>query len=211
MPTGAWLYSYFALWLLLAVECVALVLVVRQVGRLYSYWLKNDPDWGLLLGSLAPALPEVDLYGRSVSLAAPRGKKTVLFFVTPGCRACDHAIALVGTSTNPDEAEVVLVAGAGELKTKLFVSQYGRDALFPEVSVIADPEGKASSQYKAIITPYTVVVDTRGRVAAKGSVTTGGEVWLLMNQADRLGRAVPSVPGIPVLAMDGGDPVPGGS
>jgi hypothetical protein len=86
----------------------------------------------------------------------------------------------------PDDAEVVLVVGAAELKTKLFVSRHGREAQFPDASVIADPRGDIASHYKVIVSPYTVVVDTKGRVVAKGSATTGGEMWLLINQADRL-------------------------
>ncbi len=211
MPTGGWLFSYFALWLLLLVVCLAVVMMVRQVDRLYTYWIKNDPDWGLPLGSLAPAVPERDVYGRPVSLAAPRARKTVLFFVTPGCRSCNHAMLLVGTSTNPDEAEVVLVVRAGELKTKLYVSEYGRDELFRQVPVIADPDGRVSADYKVVVAPYTVIVDAAGRVGAKGSALTGGEIWMLMNQADRLSASSQAGLRSPLLAIDGGEPGTRGS
>jgi peroxiredoxin len=210
MPTGAWLYSYLALWFLLALECLALVLVLRQVARLHSYWLRNDPDWGLPLGSLAPALPPKDLYGRNLSLAAARGRKTVLFFLTPGCRGCEHAMSLVGTTTNPDDAEVVLVVRGSAVKVKLFVSRHGREARFPEVPVVADPEGTVSERYKVVVAPYTVVLDTARRVVAKGSAITDGDMWLLMSQADRIDAQVGCQQAEWIPAFSAGDAAPGG-
>lgn len=150
MPTGVWLYSYCALWLLILLECLALILLVRQMGGLYEHWIRNDPDWGLPLGSLAPALPDVDLYGRTISLAASRGRKTVLFFLSPGCRSCKDSILRVPAIAKEEDVEVVLVVRAGELQTKLFVSQHYRDREFPDVPVTADPDNHVAGQYKSL-------------------------------------------------------------
>src|SRR5438128_887334 len=112
MPTGLWLVAYGALWLVLLINSILLVGVIRHVAHLHSYRVQNDPEWGLPLESLAPALPPEDLFGRPVSLAPSRGRKTLLYFVSAHCSSCRQAMARVPLLSQTDGLELVLVVSA---------------------------------------------------------------------------------------------------
>ncbi len=189
MPSGLWLYSYIALWGLLLIVSALLVGVLRQITALHAYCVRNDPEWGLPLASMAPALPERDLFGRRLSLGASRGKKTLLYFVSRHCSSCRAAMRLVPLlSEAVDEFELVLIVGSSETDSRMFLEEHRRKDAFPGVHVVADPSGRLMAEYKVAAVPYVVVVDEAGRIGARGGGVTSGELGGLIAQADRLRR-----------------------
>src|SRR5438046_981558 len=138
MASGPWGYSYVGLWALLLLEGVLLFGLIRQMVRLYEHWIINDPDWGLPLGSLAPALPVKDLFGRPVSLAAARGKKTLLLFLSRGCKACRDTLALVPSMPRGKDKELVLVIAERDPQVASFVAELNSETGVPRMPVIAD-------------------------------------------------------------------------
>jgi methylamine dehydrogenase accessory protein MauD len=181
-----WLYSYLALWTLLLVVSFLLVVVLRQLRELYGYWVKNDPEWGLPLGALAPAVSGEDAYGRPVSLAAGRGKKTLLFFLSPGCRSCRTAMRGVPALREREDAELVLVVSGNPLQTQLFLANHRQDVAFPDILAVADAKRELAEQYKVAAVPYSVVVDEDGRVGAKSARWSLEEIASLVTSAEAL-------------------------
>jgi methylamine dehydrogenase accessory protein MauD len=195
-----WLYSYLALWTLLLLISFLLIAVQRQLRELYGYWVKNDPEWGLPLGALAPAVSGEDAYGRPVSLAAGRGKKTLLFFLSPGCKSCRAAMGRVPSLREREDAQLILVVSATPLQTQLFLAGHRQDVAFPDVLAVADAKRELAEQYKVAAVPYSVVVDEDGRVGAKSagwsleeidSLITAAEALRQRRQAREEGRELP--------------------
>jgi methylamine dehydrogenase accessory protein MauD len=186
MPSGIWLYSYLALWALLLAVSFLLVAVLRHMREVYSYWVKNDPEWGLPLGALAPALLAEDIDGRPVSLGASRGKKTILIFLSRGCHSCRRALAQVPSLRAIEGVELILVVSAKELETRLFLAEADRDVNFPEVLALADSNRRLTHTYRVAAVPYAVVVDEDARIAGKRTGWSPGEIESLMRQAEAL-------------------------
>jgi len=100
----------------------------------------------------------------------------------------------------------VLVVRARELPARLFVtehSEHAREVNFPQAPVLSDPQNRVADAYNARVVPYIVVVDAQGRIAAKGSGFTLGQIGNLLNQADRLEVSAGAEPNAAVLAADG--------
>jgi hypothetical protein len=186
MPEGFWLYSFLGLWALLILNSAAIFALLRQVHDLHSYWVKNDPEWGLPLESLAPALPGVDVDGNPLSLGIARGRKSLLFFVSTGCSSCSQLMQRAGAFSHSEELELTVIVSATTLRTRLYVAQYRKDELFPGVPLVADPDQEWMGYYKVNAVPYVVVVDEDGRIGGKGSVVTLAEIGQLIRQADEL-------------------------
>ena len=186
MPTGIWLYSYVGLWLVLLVNSVILIALIRQVSDLHGYWVRNDPEWGLPLESLAPAIQLPDVFGRPVSLGAVRGEKTLLFFVSTSCGSCKRLMNAVPIFGRAEGVQLIVVVSATAMNTRLFVEQYRREELFPDLPVVADLHQEIMSQYKVAAVPYIVAVDQDGQIGAKGAALSSGEIALLLQQADQM-------------------------
>jgi methylamine dehydrogenase accessory protein MauD len=187
MPSGIWLYSYLALWLLLLLESALLIGMIRQVAQLHAHWVRNDPVTGLPLGAKAPALRHHDIAGRAVSLGSERGRKTLLLFLSPGCRSCREAIERIGSLLEFGKFEIVLAVGASVTKTRLFVMEY--DSLVEaDVPVIADAERELSDRYRVGAVPYIVLIDEDGRIGGKGVGLSVLDAGVLVTQADELRR-----------------------
>jgi hypothetical protein len=188
MTSGLWLYSYLALWGLLLLESVLLIAMLRQLKALHSYWVQNDPEWGLPLGALAPALAGGELFGRPVSLAADRGEKTLLLFLSRGCKSCRDTMLHVPSLHSRENLELVLVVRGKALETKLFLAEFRRAERFPDVLVLPDADRALMDQYKVVAVPYAVVVDEDRRVGAKGTGTSPGEIEALIAHAEESRR-----------------------
>jgi methylamine dehydrogenase accessory protein MauD len=196
MPTGVWFYAYVGLWGLVLLDAALLFGLIRQVVRLHEHWVLNDPDWGLPVGSPAPALPAQDLFGHPVSLAGQRGKKTALLFLSRGCKACRDTMPLVPSMAKREGTELVLVVADGPARAAAFVAEFDRDEAFPGVPVLPDADGQIREQYKVGGVPYLVVVGSDGRIASKGSASTysrlGAELGRSRAHKEGRGAATPA-------------------
>jgi methylamine dehydrogenase accessory protein MauD len=168
------------------VACVALALA-RQIGILHA---RIGPmgarmtNAGPEIGDAAPPLDVVDIAGRAVTLAAERGKRTLLLFVSPGCPQCAELLPAVRTwhRTERDRVEIVLVSQDPEHESnETFVAQHHLTA----IPVIISHE--LAMQYRIGVLPYAVLVDQHGRVRSKGLVNNPAHLESLLN-AEELGH-----------------------
>ncbi len=182
MPTGAWMFSYFALWTLVIFEGAVCILLVRQANSQVNHWVRNDPDWGLPLGSLAPVLPDYDFRGAAISSVPQAGKLRVLFFVSTKCSACDQIMMRVSPTVGIDDVEVILIVQGNEENTALYLAKHRSD-IIPNLLVVTDPERSIAENYKANVSPFVVVINSNGRVGAKRSALTLTEIGMLIDSA----------------------------
>jgi thioredoxin-related protein len=186
MPTGLWLYAYYFFFCIVVVESLLMIAVLRQLAALHSHFVKNDPNAGLPLGALAPLPTGSDLFGRVVSLAAARGRKTLLFFVSPGCGYCREVMKLIPDITNTSGFEMALVVNSSELRTRLFLEEHWRNLSVPGFPVIADEQNELAQRFVVSAVPHAVVVDEDGRIGGQGTPLGEPSVRRLLDQADQL-------------------------
>lgn len=184
---GLWLASYVALWLFVVVlGCVVLALA-RQVGIVHTRlgpvgarMINAGPE----IGDPAPPLDAIDIVGRTVTLAALRGKKTLLLFVSPSCPQCGELLPAVRTwhRTERDDLEIVLVSQEADREAnQAFVAQHQLTGIPFIIS------RDLAIQYRVGIVPYAVLVDREARVRTKGIVNNPAHLESLLN-AEEIGH-----------------------
>lgn len=184
MPTGIWLYSYLALWALLLFEAALLVALIRQVGTLHAHWVSNEPDWGLPLGAPAPSLDVASLAGRPVSLAVERHRKTVLYFLSPGCPSCRSIVPWLDVISQIRSVELVVILTGSRMRIEVFAAEIAHKTSGFEIPIVADEDHVLMDRYNVSAVPYCIVIDEDGRIGSQGSAVTRTEVESLVLQAD---------------------------
>ncbi len=157
--TGWWVAAFVAQWLLLAVLCVVIVALARQVGTLH---LRLGPRGALEIDTEGPALGEAlpplsadAADGGSIVLGGPGARRLVLFS-SPTCLVCrEVAPALPAAARAAD--------------------------LVPQV--VHDP--RAERAFDVPGTPYLLVLDELGVVRAKGTVNNLEQMEGLVDTASR--------------------------
>ena len=153
------------LWILVAVLCVTVVALARQIGTLH---LRLGPRGALELDDEGPPLGEPmepalvrDCRERDVTIGAAE-EAQLLLFVSPACPVCEAVLPAVPA----------LAAGGG-LRPYVVVDGDREDAdTLASRRRLASPVVSAPELARALDvpgTPYALVVD-RGVVRAKGTV-----------------------------------------
>jgi methylamine dehydrogenase accessory protein MauD len=172
---------------------VVLSLVVlalaRQIGVLHE---RVAPAGALTTragpapGEAAPALDVTTLDGRTLRVggASERGRRTLLFFLSPTCPVCKTVLPSVlrvaGSEVPP--VDVVLASDGDRDEHLAYVEQNRLRGL---VYVLSTELGLTYAIGKL---PYAVLIDPDGVVRAKGLVNSREHVESLF-EADRLGVA----------------------
>lgn len=171
--------SYVALWVLVIALCFVVVALARQIGTLH---LRLGPrgaleldDEGPELGSAATPIDTEDIRGDAVSIGAGR---QLLLFVSPGCHVCEQVLPSVEAVAQAGKLTPVVVTDVDEEETALTFKN--KRVNTPVVAGI----GIAQS-YQIPGTPYVVITDPAGRIAAKGTVNNLEQIEGLVDSAER--------------------------
>lgn len=174
--------SYVALWVLVIALCFVVIALARQIGTLH---LRLGPrgaleldDEGPELGSTAAPIDTEDMSGEKVLIGTSR---QLLLFVSPGCHVCEQVLPSVGAVAQAGKLAPVVVTDVDEEETALTFRNKRVNA--PVVAGI----GIAQS-YQIPGTPYVVITDPAGKIAAKGTVNNLEQIEGLVDSAER--RAV---------------------
>jgi hypothetical protein len=157
--TGWWMAAFVAQWVLLAVLCVVVVALARQVGTLHLRLgprgaLEIDTE-GPMLGEPLPAVEARGGDGAVVVIGGP-GPRRLVLFSSPTCIVCREVAPAMPAA-----------ARAGDLVPQVVHDTDAEDAF--------DVPG----------TPYLVVLDEMGIVRAKGTVNNLEQVEGLVDTAGR--------------------------
>lgn len=164
--SGWWAASYVVLWLLVAVLCIVVVALARQIGTLH---LRLGPRGALEINDEGPPLGEAptrrtvtDLTGSSLEVGGP-GASQLIAFATPNCHLCAQVLPSIPVVARPRKLTPVVVfdADADEARSETRSWREG-------VHVVAS--SRLAHSYRVPGTPYVVVLDQFGIVRAKGTV-----------------------------------------
>ena len=183
--TGLWLDSHLALWALLGVVSLGLWAALRQIAELHAAFADAEVDQGLPVGEAAPALPETDRFGRRLPLPTPE-RPVLVVFRSCSCGACHAPMKALPEIALRSAVTLVALLGDGESEAGKFLQETGIAAPPERFAVLADPGRPLFSAYRISSTPYGILIDAEGRVAAKGLVNDATGVGRLVRQAKAL-------------------------
>ena len=167
------------LWVLVVALCVVVVALARQIGTLHMRLgprgaLEMD-DEGPELGSPAISIPSQDLAGEPVVVGSA---SQLLMFVSPGCHVCEQVLPSISAVAEHGKLRPFVITDVDEEETALTFKN--KRVAAPVVSGIA-----IAQAYEVPGTPYVVVTDGAGAVAAKGTVNNLEQVEGLIDSARR--------------------------
>ena len=176
---GWWAVSYGTLWLLVVALCLVVVALARQIGTLHMRLgprgaLEMD-DEGPELGSPAISIPSQDLAGEPIVVGSA---SQLLMFVSPGCHVCEQVLPSISAVAEHGKLSPFVITDVDEEETALtFKNKRIAAPVVPGVAI--------AQAYEVPGTPYVVVTDGTGAVAAKGTVNNLEQVEGLVDSARR--------------------------
>jgi len=167
----AWLVSNALLWVLVLVLAAVVAALTRQVGLLHD---RVAPVGALSgaetprVGEAAPVLELRDWSGEVLRLGGPEsgGRDTLLLFVSPTCPVCKELLPVARSLAGAQggRLRLVLASDGPREEHEAFVE---RHRLAPYV--LSRPLGLA---YQIARLPHAVLIDSEGRVRARGLVNS---------------------------------------
>jgi len=168
---NAFLLSYIALWVLFLVQCIGLLMLLRQVGMLHlrinptgARMLPPGPDIGERVKPIL--LKDLDDQERHVSVNHAMAKDLLILFLSPVCRTCSSLIPSVKAVLRENselECAILLFSDDKELCRK-FRRKHRLSQVFCSYTL------RARDHFQIGLTPYGVVIQRDGIVLAKGVV-----------------------------------------
>lgn len=112
--SGWWLASYLVLWLLLAATLLVLLVVLRQLGLLYTQSggvvrLHEGPALG---STIAPVEGVDEVSGEQLEVPNEEHPFSLLVFVAPDCSICEEAVRGAGSLAQDNGVEVLVISDA---------------------------------------------------------------------------------------------------
>lgn len=176
---GWWALSYLILWVLVVALCLIVVALARQIGTLHMRLgptgaLEMD-DEGPQLGAPAAQIPANDTTGAPLLVGAA---SQLLMFVSPGCHVCEQVLPSVKAVAEAGKLAPIVVTDVDEEETALtFRNRRVGAPVVPGVAL--------TQAYEVPGTPYVVVTDGSGVIAAKGTVNNLEQIEGLIDSARR--------------------------
>ena len=178
----AFLFSYIAIWFLVALLCAAMILLYRYFRHYIRFREEELDAAGPIVDSQINMTLRTSDGGtcRFVGSAHPH----VIFFMAPNRPECELAERILKRAiTLPSSVTFVLVCEANTDSTNRYVKES-----FPSVTAIADPSRELARLWNVKSIPYFVVSDSNGIIRAKDHRTTKRALGTLVGLANRLSR-----------------------
>ncbi len=172
--------SYILLWIIVAAESIAILVLVRIVGSIMLGSREAIERDGLVLGSAAPDFTGYTVTGEKFLLSQSSSQWVALIFASPACSICRSVIpTLAALSQDLGEAVQFLVLLRGGVDdARLFW-----EATDHALRVIAIGENEIANRYRVRVSPYLQVIDAQKTVRAKGLVNERGHVEHFLAEA----------------------------
>ena len=182
--------SQILLWVLVLSMALMMLALLRQVGVLHERIAPMGAltlDRGPKEGEAAPQFEVKDIRrGAPLHLGGPRGRSTLLFFLSPTCPVCKKLLPIVKSIQQAEAAwlDVVLASDGEPVEHERFIrAQHLED--FPYI--LSTDVGMT---YRIGKLPYGVMIDDAGVIRAKGLLNTREHLESLI-EAKQMG--VPSI------------------
>lgn len=177
---GIWFITYLALWILVLAQSFVLVVLLRQLGlRLLNSTAGISRD-GLAIGSPAIPILAVDHHGRPLTLPTANRRDALLVFGSVNCGPCQRLLPdLTQFSADHHELDVYFLTSDGVEKNQKFVEEQ-------RLQLLALHSENAAARYKVRVSPFAFVVDSSGRLRAKGLVNRRSDLDALVAHHDTI-------------------------
>jgi methylamine dehydrogenase accessory protein MauD len=187
--TEAFYISLAVLWVVVLAMAALQLALLRQIGVLHERIAPMGAltiDKGPKEGEAAPQFDLIDLGRRAVKLGGqnPRGKSTLVFFLSPTCPVCKKMLPILRSmaSSETRRLEIVLASDGEREEHERFIARQDLGA-FPYV--LSQDLGMT---YRVSKLPYAVLIDEGGVIRAKGLINTREHLESLI-EAQELGIA----------------------
>ena len=163
-------FSVIALWVIVILQVGVIFALARQLGVLFE---RVSPVGAMIsssgpaLGETVPALTLSNLNGAPLTLGAA-GRAQLVFFLSTSCPICKALLPAL-KSIHGDEAQwldVVLASDGREAPHRRLIESEGLET-FPYVL-----SSELGMSFRVAKLPFAVLLDTTGKVAAKGLVNS---------------------------------------
>lgn len=178
--TIAFFVSYCLLWIIVIAQVAVILYLARQLGLLY---IKVGPA-GARMMNVGPKLNEQiaptylsDIRGRGLVLGAAGDRNTLLLFLSPSCSTCVEIAKSLPAIARPERQSLLLVvtSRASLEENEPLFERLSLDNVF---CVIGDQLWDA---FHVALSPYALLIDTTGRLAAKGLVNNLAHLESILN------------------------------
>jgi peroxiredoxin len=160
LKTQLWSIILIVLVLVMGVEILFLVQENKKLREALSH--SRGPVKILSPEEKVPSLVGVNLKGEEFKLTYPSSEKTVLFFFSPDCPACEENLEFwkeIYQKYDSDKLRVIGATNSDRDKTREFVRKF--QLTFP-VMIVSDLS--LLDKYKVEAVPQTMLIDTSGTV-----------------------------------------------
>jgi methylamine dehydrogenase accessory protein MauD len=180
--TALWVISYVLLWGIVLFLGFLLLGTLRALGLLR--WRLEQLEAttpsrlgrsGLRPGKKAPDFTLPSVAGGDIALHDFAGRKVLLVFTQAGCSPC-HAILPELDRLSAGDAQVVVVH-KGDMKS----TQAWAAKLRVRFPVLVQDGLDLSRKYEAFATPFAFLIDEKGKIAAKGIITSKEHIGYVLS------------------------------
>jgi methylamine dehydrogenase accessory protein MauD len=181
--------SQIALWVLLLIMAGLQFALLRQVGVIHERIAPMGAltlDKGPKEGDLSPVFDLLGLDQSRIRIGGknPRGKSSLIFFLSPSCPVCKKMLPILKSAARAESSRLeILLASDGEPpEHERFVAAQSLEG-FPYIL-----SQELGMTYRIGKLPYAVLIDETGVIRAKGLINTREHLESLI-QAKEMGIA----------------------
>jgi peroxiredoxin len=181
VPTP-WIISTVALWIVVLFETALLVLLLRALGALRQQITRSTQvvPGGINIGEPMPSLEAIDQDGRKITLEEFQGHHRILAFISPGCQPCSQAIKVLDTMRLEQPGLPIFVVGASNSdENAAYAKEQGVN-----IPILTPLPGFGGERFRVRGVPIVFIIDEKGVVRAKDTITRREQVYELLNQAN---------------------------
>lgn len=181
----ALLVSNGLLWCVVLALVAMVIALARQVGVLFERVAPMGAlvtDSGPKVGEPAPAMALRTMDHASLQLPGATGTSTLVFFLSPTCPVCKKLLPALKSMQKAEAGwlQMVLASDGDTLEHQTFRRDYGLTGF---QYVLSPQLGMA---YRVARLPYAVLIDSNGKVSAKGLINSREQLESLLT-AQELG------------------------
>jgi methylamine dehydrogenase accessory protein MauD len=163
--------SQVLLWVVVILQGIVIFALARQIGVLHE---RVAPAGALIngagpgVGDQSPRLEVHALGGNAITVGGElaAGKALLMFFVSSTCPICKKLLPIAKNFARSERLDVLFVGDADAAEQRKLIHQFELD----EHCFVNGPE--IGMAYRVDKLPYAVLLDERGRIAAKGLVNS---------------------------------------
>lgn len=163
--------SVVLLWIVVLVLAILVILLYRQFGLVYIGSRGRIAETGLPVGAQAPTPLLVEVNGQSKpwSWNGPNRVATAVVMTAPDCRVCEELIPELQSLARKWSTTLPILV-VDRLNRSQSIATRTDLPLQRAWTYAADHDGRLHNSFDVVATPFAFVVDTEGRVRAKGLV-----------------------------------------